>query len=130
LETSDANHHQTMLWHRRMVHLHYQTLYTMNNKNIVVSLPRLTKATRVCTRCTIGKQSQKAISQKSQSRAKNVLDLIYMDLCGPFSTPSLSRSRYFVTFTNDFNKKTWVRFLKKKCDILFTFKTFKTKVEK
>jgi len=31
LETSDANHHQTMFWHRRMVHLHYQALYTMSS---------------------------------------------------------------------------------------------------
>jgi len=113
-----------------MVDLHYQVLYTMSNKNIVVGLPRLMKATKICTRCTIGKQSQKAIPQKFQSRVENVLDLIHMDLCGPFSTPSLSGSRYFVTFTNDFNRKTRVRFLKKKYDTLFTFKTFKTKVEK
>jgi hypothetical protein len=113
-----------------MVDLHYQMLYTMSNKNIVVGLPRLMKARKICTRCMIGKQSQKAISQKFQSRVENVLDLIHMDLCGPFSTPKLSRSRYFVTFTNDFNRKTRVRFLKKKYDTLFTFKTFKTKVEK
>jgi hypothetical protein len=88
-----------------MVDLHYQALYTMNDKNIVVGLPRLMKATKVCIRCTIGKQSQKAIPQKFQSRVENVLDLIHMDLCGLFSTPSLSGSKYFVTFINDFNRK-------------------------
>jgi len=63
--------------------------------------------------CMIGKQSQKAIMQKSKLRAENVLDLMHMDLCGPFSIPSLSGSRYFVTFTDDFSSKTWVVFLKK-----------------
>ncbi len=32
LETNDADHHQAMFWHRRMVHLRYQTFYTMSNK--------------------------------------------------------------------------------------------------
>ncbi len=35
-----------------------------------------------------------------------------------------------MTFTNDFSRKTWVYFLKKKLDVLFVFKTFKTKIEK
>jgi transposase InsO family protein len=35
-----------------------------------------------------------------------------------------------VIFIDDFSKKTWVYFLKKKLDALFVFKTFKTKIEK
>ncbi len=102
----------------------------MSNKNIIVGLPRLMKVTKVCIGCTIGKQSPKKIPQKFQSKAKNVLDLIHTDLCGPFSTPLLFRSKYFVTFIDDFNRKTWVKFLKKKFDTLFAFKAFIIKVEK
>lgn len=53
-----------------------------------------------------------------------------MNLCGPFFTPSLSRSKYFVTFTNDYNRNTWVQFLKKKLNTLFTFNILKNEVEK
>jgi hypothetical protein len=70
-------------------------------------------------------QSQKAILQKFKSKAESVLDL-----CGPFSTPSLFGSKYFVTFINDFSRKTWVMFLKKKSNTLFAFKAFKNEVEK
>lgn len=44
--------------------------------------------------------------------------------------PSLFGSRYFFTFTDDYNRKTWVQFLKKKLDTLSTFKNFKNKVQK
>jgi hypothetical protein len=44
--------------------------------------------------------------------------------------PSLFGSRYFFTFTNDYNRKTWVQFLKKKLDTLSTFKIFKNEFQK
>ncbi len=70
------------------------------------------------------------IPKNSKSRAKEVLELVHIDLCGSFSIPSFFGSKYFVTFINDFSRKTWVYFLKKKLDVLFVFKTFKTKMEK
>ncbi len=59
-----------------------------------------------------------------------MLELIDIDLCGSFFTPSFFGSRYVVTFINDFGRMTWVYFLKKKLDVLSIFKTFNTKVEK
>jgi hypothetical protein len=53
-----------------------------------------------------------------------------MNLCGPFSTPLLSGSKHFVTFTNDYNRKTWVQFLKKKLNTLSTFNIFKNEVKR
>jgi hypothetical protein len=44
--------------------------------------------------------------------------------------PSLFGSRYFFAFIDDYNKKTWVQFLKKKLDTLFTFKIFKNEIQK
>jgi transposase InsO family protein len=70
------------------------------------------------------------IPKNSKSRAREVLKLVHIDLCGSFSIPSFFGSKYFVTFINDFSRKTWVYFLKKKLDVLFVFKTFKTKMEK
>ncbi len=55
---------------------------------------------------------------------KDALEVIHTDIC-PFSTKSLSRSRYFITFINDYNRKIWVHSLKKKSKTLFAFKNFK-----
>jgi hypothetical protein len=78
----------------------------------------------------VGKQCQRMIPQKTHSKAKEVLELIHIDICGPLSTPSLSGSRYFITFIDDYSKKTWVHFLKKKSNALFALKTFKNQLEK
>jgi hypothetical protein len=61
-------------------------------------------------------------SQKTHSRTKGVLELIHIDICGLLSTPSSPGSRYSITFTDDYSKKTWVHFLKKKSDALSTLK--------
>ena len=44
-------------------------------------------------------------------RAKEPLQLIHSDICGPLETPSLSHAIYFGNFIDDFNKKSWFYFL-------------------
>jgi hypothetical protein len=41
----------------------------------------------------------------------------------------LSGSRYFVVFTDDFSRKSWVAFLKSKAETFEKFKSFKAQVE-
>jgi hypothetical protein len=88
------NRRQTMFWHKRMVHLHYQSLHTLSAKNFAIGIPRLTKTLYVCIGCM-------DIPQKTHSRAKEVLEVIHIDTCG-----HTYRSRYFSTFTNDYSRET------------------------
>jgi hypothetical protein len=52
-----------------------------------------------------------------------------MDLCGPMKTPYLNGSVYFMTFIDDFNRKTWLYLLKHKSEAFYFFKKFKSMVE-
>ena len=52
-----------------------------------------------------------------------------MDLCGPMQTPSLNGSVYFMTFIDDFSRKTWLYLLKHKSESFEVFKRFKFMVE-
>lgn len=52
------------------------------------------------------------------------------DLCGPMKIESLGGSRYFLLFTGDFSRMSWVYFLKFKSEAFENFKKFKTFVEK
>ena len=45
-------------------------------------------------------------------------------------TPSLVGSTYFLTFIDDFSRKTWVYFLKNKSETFSKFKEFRGFVEK
>jgi len=52
---------------------------------------------------------------------KNPIELIQVDLVGPFRHNSLRGSKYFVVFTYHFNRKTWVFFKKSKGETFMKF---------
>ena len=53
------------------------------------------------------------------------MELIHSDVCGPISLTSLSVFEYYITFIDDFSRKTWVYFLKAKSEVFDKFKEFK-----
>lgn len=117
------------LWHKRFGHLNFRTLSTM--EKVVNGLPKLNKNHGgVCKWCALGKNI-KSTFHSSESRAKDVLELIHFDLCGPMSVASLSGFWYYVTFIDDFSRKCWIYFLKSKesDEVLSRFKEFKALVE-
>jgi transposase InsO family protein len=69
---------------------------------------------------------------KSDSRTKGILDLIHIDICGPVSSLSIGgKLRYYITFIDDFSRKTWIYFLTEKTSekVLKKFQEFKAFVE-
>ena len=63
-------------------------------------------------------------------RAQGCLDLIHLDVCGPFSVYARGGYEYFITFTDDYSRYGYVYLMKKKSEALDKFNEFKTKSEK
>jgi transposase InsO family protein len=57
------------------------------------------------------------------------LVVVHLDTCGPLQHALLSDSKYFVTFIDDFSRKAWVFFMKKKSETFNKFKYFKQVVK-
>ena len=70
----------------------------------------------VCKGCVLGKFA-KASFPRSDTRSKGVLDLVHSEVCGPIPTKSLRGYEYYVTFIDDFSRKTWIHFLKAKDEV-------------
>lgn len=62
--------------------------------------------------------------------ATQPLQLVHSDICGPINPTSNSKERYFITFTDDYSRKTWVYFWGEKSEAIAVFKKFKAQVEK
>jgi hypothetical protein len=94
------------LWHRRMAHLHHGALIVL--KEIVTGLPELsTVHSDMCKGCSLGKYAKTAFQAVTVDRtSKGILDLVHSNGCGPMSSTSLTRCEYFVTFIDDFSRKT------------------------
>jgi transposase InsO family protein len=65
----------------------------------------------------------------SEHRSKGILDLVHSDVCGPMSVASITGSMYYVSFIDDFSRKTWIYFLKTKDEVFSRFQEFKALVE-
>ena len=78
--------------------------------------------------CAKGKNTKKTFPS-SESKAKGILEIIHSDVCGPMSSNSLSGYAYYVSFIDDFSRKTWVYFMKNKDEVFSKFKEFKALIE-
>lgn len=62
-------------------------------------------------------------------RARRPLELIHSDICGPINPVSNGKKKYFMSFIDDYCRKTWIYFLQEKSEAFTAFKSFKAKVE-
>ena len=111
------------LWHRRLAHVHYRAL-PIASKAVEGLQEIQAKRDGVCKGCAKGKNTKKTFPS-SESKAKGILEIIHSNVCGPMSSSSLSRYVYYVSFIDDFYRKTWIYFMKNKDEVFSKFKEFK-----
>jgi hypothetical protein len=127
LKTADTS--DTKLWHYRYAHLSFKGLNALAKKEMVKWLPILQEIEEVCGDCVIGKQHSYYIPKNENWRVTEKLRLVHSDICGPIN-PSDGGSRYFITFTDDFSRKTWTYPLIEKSSAFEIFRKFKAVIEK
>ena len=68
----------------------------------------------------MGKNIRKPFPQ-SEHKSKELLDLVHLDVCRPMSVHSFSGYSYYITFIDDYSRKTWIYFLKAKSEVFERF---------
>ena len=118
-DTVDPNE----LWHRRLAHVHYRAL-PLTSK-VVEGLPKIqARHDGVWKGCAKGNNTKKTFPS-SESKAEGILEKIHSDVCNLMSSSSLSGYVCYVSFIDDFSRKTWIYFLKNKDEVFNNFKEFK-----
>ena len=92
----------SMVWHRRLGHRERSSL----------SLE--------CDSCKLGKSKTLSFPLHA-SRASHCFDLIHSDVWGPSLISSHEQFKYYVTFSDDHSRFTWVYFLHSKYEVFRTF---------
>ena len=82
----------------------------------------------VCEPCLEGKMTMRPFKAKGY-RAKEVLDLVHTDLCGPMSTSARGGYEYFITFIDDYSRYGYIYLMRHKSEAFEKFKEFKAEVE-
>lgn len=117
------------LWHKRLGHLNYNSLRLLSQKNMVFGQPTIEKKKEVCEGCVFGKHHRQPFPKEGARRAKEVLELVHTNGCGPIRTLSHAQNRYFILFIDDLTRMTWVYFMRQKSEVFVIFKKFKAFVE-
>lgn len=116
-----------ILWHNRIGHINFQSLYHMTKEHLVDGVPILLHIKGLCSACIEAKQTKEKIPCFSLSRSTRPFELIHSNVWGPAKVPSLTGAHYILTLTDDFSRFTWLFFLRHKADVLTKFQAFHAK---
>jgi transposase InsO family protein len=81
---------------------------------VVQVLPSLDHVEQLCDVCVLTKQRQLPFPQQSSFRAKERLELVHGDLCGPVTLATPRGRRYFLLLIDDISCYMWVVVLSSK----------------
>nr|GEW12519.1 hypothetical protein [Tanacetum cinerariifolium] len=115
-----------LLWHCRLGRISKKRIEKLQHNEILNSTDL--RAFEKCVSCMSGKMAMKPYTHQVE-RAKDLLGLIHIDVCGPFKIMSRQGASYFLTFTDDFSHYGYVYLLKRKHKVFETFKVFQKEVE-
>ncbi|GJV63152.1 retrotransposon protein, putative, ty1-copia subclass [Tanacetum coccineum] len=123
---SKSNLDSALLWHCHLRHISKKHIEKLQHDGLLNSTDLM--AFEKCVPCMSGKMARKPYIHQVE-RAKDLLGLIHIDVCGPFKIMSRQGARYFITFTVDFSRYGYVYLLKHKHEVFETIKVFQKEVE-
>ena len=123
-ESSSVN--QTQLRHLRLGHINIDRICILAICGHLNPLD--VKALPVYEPCLEGKMTMRPFKAKDY-RAKEVLDLVHTNLCGPMSTSARGGYEYFITFIDDYSRNGYIYLMRHKFEAFEKFKGFKAEVE-
>lgn len=125
-----AHVQESWLWHKRMCHVNFDNLVTINKKIGVRGIPNLKKPEMAtCKQCQIGKMGKTSFKIKNYNTGE-VMELFHIDLCGPIGIESYIGDKIFILFFDDYSKMMKVIYLKDKSEAFQKFKWYLARLEK
>ncbi|GKB12877.1 retrovirus-related pol polyprotein from transposon TNT 1-94, partial [Tanacetum coccineum] len=112
---SKASKNKSWLWHRHLNHLNFGTINDLARKDLVRGLPRLKfEKYHLCSACQLGKSKKHTHQPTTENTNLEVLNTLYMDLCGPMRVQTINGKKYILVIVDDYSRFTWVKFLRSK----------------
>lgn len=116
-------------WHRILGHRDIEVVKSLTSGKFVNAIEyeeciEGCKNILNCSVCLEGKMSKMKFPQKSFNRAKQVMDMVHSDVCGPMQTTSPSGKRYVLTFIDDYSRYAVIYLIKEKSEVFARFQEY------
>ncbi|GBL82378.1 Retrovirus-related Pol polyprotein from transposon TNT 1-94, partial [Araneus ventricosus] len=115
-------------WHQKYGHIN--TKYIVSSIHAVRGLPILKNQKIDCLPCRLAKSRRKSFKPLGGIRSKELLQLIYTDICGPFPKQTHNGYKYFITFIDDFSRKVTCFLIKTKNEASDAFRKYQARAER
>ncbi|XP_075078430.1 uncharacterized protein LOC107791162 [Nicotiana tabacum] len=122
--TSNKVNNSDVVWHYRLVHIPFSKIKFISDVNCELS----SKQSFTCLICPLARQTRLPFHDSS-IQSTHSFQLIHIDTWGPYSTPSHSGAKYFLTIVDDCTRATWTHLLGAKNNAFDLLKAFISMVE-
>ena len=119
LKENKDNDSTLKLWHERLVHQNCEHVKQLLIRNNI----KVKDIDFFCEACVYGKIHRLPFKM-SESKSKQVGDLIHADVCGPMEIESLGGSCYLLLFKDDYSSYVIIYYLKNKSEVSKCFEGF------
>ena len=93
------------LWHYRLGHIGERMLARMTDPKVATGVKfNENDKLSFCDACASGKTHRSTPKAIGEIRSTRRLQLVHSDVCGPVNIPSVNKSRYVITFIDDFTR--------------------------
>jgi hypothetical protein len=113
------------LWNYHLGHISRGRIEMLIKNDILISLDF--SNSDYCIDCIKGKYA-KQVKKGEVKRSVGVLEIIHMNICGPFPVKYVDDFDSFITFTDDFSRCGYIYPIKERSEALNKFKIFKAEV--
>jgi len=112
--------------HRCLVHITPDAIWKMVKRGIIEGIKLVDDgATITCEACKQAKVTRKEIRKEREALLADALGAeVHSDVWGPSSIPSLGGRRYYVMFTDDYSRHTWLTTMCMKDETLAAYKAY------
>jgi len=111
-------------------HANWRLISKLSKLQLAKGLPNIDyHSDALCGACQKGKIVKSSFKSKDIVSTSRPLKLLHIDLFGPFNTASLYGSKYGLVIVDDYNRWTWVKFLRSKDNAYDVFNNFCTQIQ-
>ncbi|UYV83386.1 hypothetical protein LAZ67_23000842 [Cordylochernes scorpioides] len=113
------------IWHKRLAHINENYMNMMLKDSMVYGFScSPINNLEPCITCIQSKFTRLPFKEIDSKQSTKPLDLIHMDLIGPFQHESIGRAIYVLNIVDDFSRKIFPKFLKSKSETFAKLKEF------
>jgi hypothetical protein len=116
-------------WHGRFSHLSFKLLRQLAHHDMVRGLPPLEQVDQISDACLVGKQRRTSFPDQARRRARNAIELVHGDICGPIAPTMSSGNVYFLLLVDDMSRYMWLMLLPCKDHAPAAIRNFQVAVE-